>query len=390
MQDEQLWLDEAEYETTPIHRLRKAPVAAAIAAAATLALVMALPRSWIERAVYELYIDTVIPAAELPLGDMAHAVVAFVAAAIVAGVAFAVARFVDFGKLLRRRERTTPTADEGETASPRQRRADSHPDAPPRAPFRVGAGLDSDEADEPQPVSIERDDPPFEIDDGGDDEMFDLGGFEAGDEDGFDEKRFDQEGEQDAPLARAIFDVGAIDAPDETLGEEPQDDADRLVSREVADDPMADVREKFADMFGPGDASEDDIKGAERNDLSNLTTGQLIDELERRIAARQGALLDSSPAAPERHAATEPGAQPVVAEQNDAPAAPTPPAQRRSERAANDQMADDRAADDDQAGAERSGDGDSGDDSGGELDDMDAALQAALGTLARMQQRSAG
>jgi len=34
MDDEQVWLEEAEYQAAPVHRLRKAPIAAAIAAAA--------------------------------------------------------------------------------------------------------------------------------------------------------------------------------------------------------------------------------------------------------------------------------------------------------------------------------------------------------------------
>ncbi len=349
MHDEEIWLDEAEYEAPPAHRLRKAPVAAAIAAAATLALVMAMPRSWIERAVYELYVDSLIPAAKLPLGDMAHAVVAFVAAAIVAITAFAIARFVDFGKLLRRGERAVPAADEGEAASPRLRRADSHPDAPPRAPFRVGAGFDENE-DADEDFTVENaEDPAAMADDDADDEMFDLGGFEAGDEDAL-----DQPSELDESSAPAIFDVGAMQMPDETWSEDaPEasfDDAEPLVSREVADDPMADVREKFADMFGPGEEPEGQ-DSERRSDLSDLTTGQLIDELERRIAARN----------------RDYAADPTASEPEETPVAAT-------ERAANDQHDDDTADDID----------------GGELDDMDAALQAALGTLARMQKSSAG
>ncbi len=346
MDDEQVWLKEAEYQDAPAHRLRKAPLAAAIAAAATIALVMAMPRSWVERAVFELYVDTVIPAAKLPIGDMGHAVVALVAAALVAIVAFAIARLVDFGRLLRRRKRTPELGHDGEVAEPRLRRADSHPDAPPRAPFRFGTDYDEDNRDHEDYGAESIDDPAAMTDDDADDEMFDLGGFEAGDLD---------DGGAEEP---GVFDVAAID-PRPTVAAPEEEDDTSLVAPDGEIDPLVDVRAKFADMFEPGDravASDDEGSAPSRRDLAHLSTSELIDELERRMARRQDAVAPVETARPEVHAT---------------------PVDRVAETPA-DYVANDDA------------DEESAIDLGAENDEMDAALQAALGTLARMQQRSTG
>ncbi|TXC68213.1 hypothetical protein FSZ31_11005 [Sphingorhabdus soli] len=355
MDDEQVWLEEAEYQDAPVHRLRKAPIAAAVAAAATIALVMAMPRSWVERAVFELYVDTVIPAAKLPIGDMGHAVVALVAAALVAIVAFAIARLVDFGRLLSRRKRTPELGHDGEVAEPRLRRADSHPDAPPRAPFRFDADYDEDNRDHEDygaessydPAAMTDDDADDWADDradhDADDEMFDLGGFEAGDE-----------GDEDAG-ERGVFDVAAIDPLDarpKFAAAVEEDDTPPLVAPDEEIDPLVDVRAKFADMFEPGDR-DDDTRDGSRRDLSRLSTSELIDELERRMAARQGV------ATPAQRPPAEMDAAPIEAQ---AEAQAEAPIEAPVEQAIN----------------------------GTDGDDMDAALQAALGTLARMQQRSAG
>ncbi len=348
MDDEQVWLEEAEYQAAPVHRLRKAPIAAAIAAAATIALVMAMPRSWVERAVFELYVDTVIPAAKLPLGDMAHAVVAFVAAALVAIVVFAIARLIDFGRLLRRRRRM-PELGQGDVASPRLRRADSHPDAPPRAPFRFGTDYDEDNKYDEDYGFESADDPAAMADDDADDEMFDLGGFEAGDLD-------DEEANRPG-----VFDVAAIeplDARPVFAAKGDEDDTPPLVAPDEEIDPLVDVRAKFADMFDPDDRDKN-ASPVSRPDLARLSTSELIDELERRIAARQGMV------APAQHADTKEEAASAKA-----------PVEAPVDQAIN-------AHPDEELAAEV---GDNGDDG----DDMDAALQAALGTLARMQQRTAG
>ncbi len=252
MDDEQVWLEEAEYQDAPVHRLRKAPIAAAVAAAATIALVMAMPRSWVERAVFELYVDTVIPAAKLPIGDMGHAVVALVAAALVAIVAFAIARLVDFGRLLSRRKRTPELGHDGEVAEPRLRRADSHPDAPPRAPFRFDAEYDEDNRDHEDYGAESSSDPAAMSDDDADDEMFDLGGFEAGDE-----------GDEDAG-ERGVFDVAAIDPLDarpKFAAAVEEDDTPPLVAPDEEIDALVDVRARFADMFEPGDRDDDARRG---------------------------------------------------------------------------------------------------------------------------------
>lgn len=358
MDDEQVWLEEAEYQEAPVHRLRKAPVAAAIAAAATLALVMAMPRSWIERAVYELYIDTVIPAAKLPIGDMGHAVVAFVTATVVALIAFAVARFVDFGRLLSRRDETPSAIEDIDESEPRLRRADSHPDAPPRAPFRFDPDFDADDGAAAAAQAA---------DDADDDVMFDLGGFEAVDE---------PDEAQDEP---AIFDVaaiGSLEMPPAAQEDEAHDEhaGEPLVARDGEIDPLVDVRAKFADMFGPGEHADDVERESAASDLSLLTTGALIDELERRMAARHRA-TEREPSE-----VAEPATRPAAIAQDEPIAAPIAPPQGRTERAANDQLSDDPVAEDPSI--------DEG--IGGDPDDMDAALQAALGTLARMQQRSVG
>jgi hypothetical protein len=347
MDDEQVWLEEAEYQGPPVHRLRKAPIAAAIAAAATIALVMAMPRSWIERAVFELYVDTLIPAAKLPIGDMGHAVVAFVAAALVAIVAFAIARLVDFGQLLRRRRRPAELGHDGEIAEPRLRRADSHPDAPPRAPFRFGSDFDEDNRDGEDYAAESVDDPAAMTEDGADDEMFDLGGFEA------------EDSGDDGIATPGAFDVAAIaPQPNADVPEQAEDDAP-LVAPDDEIGPLVDVRAKFADMFDPADRDDErdgDARAPVRRGLAHLTTSELVDELERRMATRHDGVAQVEDASPE-----------IPAEPVDE-MRPTP-----AEFAANDD-ADDAAAID----------------LGSENDEMDAALQAALGTLARMQQRSAG
>ncbi|NCP10554.1 MAG: hypothetical protein GW859_01125 [Sphingomonadales bacterium] len=389
--DDAIWLEEAAYDAPSdegVHRLRKAPIVAAVAAAATLALVMAMPRAWIERAVYELYIDAVIPAAKLPLGDMAHAAVAFAAAAIVALIVFLVMRFVDFGRLLRG-GRSRADAGDAVAASPRQRRIDRHPDAPARAPFMAGSDIGDDdefpretavtvavdelaEDDSPDGFDAIDDDGPRFVETlhatplaGNDDDAFDLGGFEVEEEDGavatgqvFDVSHLG-DALDDAGYGRGdeTFDAGELD--------EPVDDEAALVMPRVGDGPLGDVRSRFAELFDPADAHDEEEPPRARRDLAQLSTSELIDELERRMAGRaksddedgasviahDGAHFDrAAPRDDEREAAPAPS--------DDAPAPAV-------------------SGDDEASGSDD------------EFDDMDAALQAALGTLARMQQRSA-
>jgi hypothetical protein len=119
---------------SPNPLIRHLPVGAAVAVAVIAAGVFALmPADALEQTVWRSGIAALIPAAQPPLGSTARAVLALAFAAIGAAVTWsALFLLVGPGGLLApRRHRATDIPSE----PPSVRRADAHPDAPPRRPM---------------------------------------------------------------------------------------------------------------------------------------------------------------------------------------------------------------------------------------------------------------
>lgn len=137
---------------TVIQRLT--PTLALVAAGALGVLValgvLLLPGSMLEDAVTASGIAAFIPAAEPPLGATARIVVAVFASGVAASVAW-----LALSALIGIARSRLPDAD---TRGPTVRRADAHPDAPPREPLRAGRDLGFELADEasfaPPPLDI--------------------------------------------------------------------------------------------------------------------------------------------------------------------------------------------------------------------------------------------
>ena len=132
------------------------PVAGAFVAALG---VIVMPQGVLEGAVMQSGIPALIPAAAPPLGVSARAALALIAAALAAGVLVAAFGVIArLGPQAKAKERAKAAAKRSG-----YRRADAHPDAPPREPLRVSRDLDAEFAnlftreDEPA-VAMGRDD----------------------------------------------------------------------------------------------------------------------------------------------------------------------------------------------------------------------------------------
>ncbi|MBR0553799.1 hypothetical protein [Stakelama marina] len=112
-----------------------APLAAALFAGAAIGLA---PVAMLERVVMESGLPAVLPAAAPPLGVTARVAMALIAAGLAAMAVWAVVSLL----ALRRLGASQPAiADEPYEMVPQVRRADAHPDAPPRAPLRATVDL---------------------------------------------------------------------------------------------------------------------------------------------------------------------------------------------------------------------------------------------------------
>ena len=113
------------------------PVAGAFVAALG---VIVMPQSVLEGVVMQSGIPALIPAAAPPLGVSARAALALIAAALAAGVLVAA-----FGVLARfGSQAKKKTSAKAAVKRAGYRRADAHPDAPPREPLRVSRDLDAE------------------------------------------------------------------------------------------------------------------------------------------------------------------------------------------------------------------------------------------------------
>lgn len=123
-------------------KLPKTPVASAISGLIVAALILMTPNEMFEAIVVQTGLPAVLETAQPPLGAKARIVTAAIFAAVVTLAAWGA-----LSVMLRKRNRH---AEEIEPGLPRLRRADAHPDAPPRRPIfahdDLGAPLDPVEA----------------------------------------------------------------------------------------------------------------------------------------------------------------------------------------------------------------------------------------------------
>ena len=120
---------------------RIVPIVFGIAGLAVAGVVAALPSAMLERLVEALALPAIVPAAAAPLGATARTIVAL-ALGLATGLFGFVPDLILYGRIPRRH----PAAVRSD--APIVRRADAHPDAPPRRPIRATEEL----APPPPPV----------------------------------------------------------------------------------------------------------------------------------------------------------------------------------------------------------------------------------------------
>lgn len=138
--------------------LSPAALAAIVAASAVAAAMVALPTHILESLAADSGIAAFVPSAEPPLGATARTLLAMLGGAFAGAVGWAVVTL-----LPRRAPRPAAQPQSDEETVPVLRRADAHPDAPPRAPLLATRDLGpppfpperAEPAPEPEP--IERD-----------------------------------------------------------------------------------------------------------------------------------------------------------------------------------------------------------------------------------------
>ncbi|MCW0197702.1 hypothetical protein [Sphingopyxis sp.] len=144
-----------ENEAPKISRVRTVlralgPAVPAVIGAAALTFLFAavMPMAWVAGISWNLYLDRLSDFFVPPVGNAARLVLAFGMAAVAALIAAFIALLIAepeqsglaaLGRRMRRNERVDDDAD-GE-APVRRRRADLHPDDPPRPPIRAGRDL---------------------------------------------------------------------------------------------------------------------------------------------------------------------------------------------------------------------------------------------------------
>lgn len=122
-------------------KLPRIPVASAISGLIVAAIVLATPNIWFERFVIATGLPDLVAAAAPPLGVKARIVFALIAALAVTSLTW-VALTVALGRKARRPiDRFGYAPEEPVFDIPRRRRADSHPDAPPRRPISASDDL---------------------------------------------------------------------------------------------------------------------------------------------------------------------------------------------------------------------------------------------------------
>lgn len=145
-----------------------------------------VPAAWLNALAWQLYLDQISPLTTPPLGMAARIGFAVILALLAGLIAFmvmlAVAKPPAAGRAVMTRrvaERARRLAGE-QDAIPAVRRADAHPDAPPRAPFRADRDLAPPDGNTPpRPAWMDElaAGDPRPADDS-DDELLDLGGLE--------------------------------------------------------------------------------------------------------------------------------------------------------------------------------------------------------------------
>lgn len=145
--------------TLPIHRpvtLSLTPSLGIAAAACAATICLVLPSATLEALVLTSGIPAIVPAAEPPLGYTARVALAMITGGA-AGAIVWLAAFLAFGgeglvTLRPRAPRLAPISTVESTApAPVLRRADAHPDAPPRAPLNAAQELGDWFQDPPAP-----------------------------------------------------------------------------------------------------------------------------------------------------------------------------------------------------------------------------------------------
>lgn len=133
-------------QTLPPHLTRAIPLIGAVAAGTTVALAaVAIPVSWLENVVSGSGLPALLTVAEPPLGVTARAMLALGGGVVTAAVVWA-ALYLLFGP-------GGPLAAKPRVrgAAPVVRRADAHPDAPPRWPLSA-----AELATPPEPAAVEQ------------------------------------------------------------------------------------------------------------------------------------------------------------------------------------------------------------------------------------------
>lgn len=132
---EKSWQDSA---SALARALRPALPAVIGAAALTFLFAAVMPLAWVAGISWNLYLDRLSELFVPPVGNGGRLALALVMAAVAAVIAGLVALALAKPHALRRRK-TEADADAEE--APRRRRADVHPDDPPRPPLRAGRDL---------------------------------------------------------------------------------------------------------------------------------------------------------------------------------------------------------------------------------------------------------
>ena len=133
-----------------LRALRPAVPAVIGAAALTFLFAAVMPMAWVAGISWNLYLDRLSDYFVPPVGNAARLMLAFAMAAVAALIAGFVALLVAepeqsglaaLGRRMRRKEVVAADSDHGGEAPVRRRRADLHPDDPPRQPIRAGRDL---------------------------------------------------------------------------------------------------------------------------------------------------------------------------------------------------------------------------------------------------------
>lgn len=274
-------------------RLPKIPVASAISGLIVAALILMTPNTWFEAFIVESGLPELVAAATPPLGAKARIVFALIAAGTITVVAWGVLSLLMRDRLVgSARKRTTDEGWEFDKPAPMQRlrRADAHPDAPPRRPIfatdDLGTPLDL------VTVASDEDEP------AGDEEAFELTEAFADQDVGEPAASVEPRADGGADEGETIEDDIAPDTPVFAIPLRGGDAFDEPATDEVAE-PVAAAPEPQDDPIPSVPVAADS-----RAELAALVD-RLAAGLDRRRARLQGAEAVSSAGAGNPHGDTD-------------------------------------------------------------------------------------